>query len=115
MPQPESRKTRRPYPIRLAPEELAQIRLQADVAGMPIGTYIRRRALGRRLPATVSPRQQYVLRQQHITELQRLGAGLVRLFVESGEEHGPMDRAAVAAALTEIRLAARRIEQSAPE
>lgn len=112
MPQPESRKTRRPYPIRLAPEELAQIRLQADVAGVPIGTYIRHRALGRRLPAAVNPRQLYRLRQQQIAALQRLGAELVRLLVESGEEHGPMDRAAVAAALAEIRLAAHRIERS---
>ena len=110
MPQHESRKTRRPYPVRLAPEELAQIRLHAEVASVPIGTYIRDRALGRRLRVTVSPRQQYLLRERQSGELRRLAECLVRLYVESGGERGPLDREALASTLAEIRLAARRIE-----
>lgn len=113
MPQQESRKTRRPYPVRFAPEELAQIRLQADVAGVPVSTYIRDRALGRRLRVTTGPRQQYLLRQRHIMALRELGDRLGRLWVASGGDNGAWDRTALAGALTEIRLAAWRIERAA--
>jgi hypothetical protein len=113
MPQQEACKTRKPYPVRFSPEELVRIRLLAEAAGMPVSTYIRSRALGSRGRVTASPRAQYLRREYHLADLRRLGGYLGRLFIQSGGEQGPLDRAALAAAMAEIRMAAMRIEQAA--
>jgi hypothetical protein len=108
MPQREACKTRKPYPVRFDPEDLSQIRLLAEAAGLPVGTYIRKCALESQLP--ISPRGLYLQRQRQITELHRLGVHQKSLFTESGREQRLPDRAALAAVLGEIRMVLERIE-----
>jgi len=72
MPQQEACKTRKPYPVRFSSKELGQVRLLAEVAAMPVSTYIRSRALGRRVWVTTSPSEQYLRREHHLADLLRL-------------------------------------------
>jgi hypothetical protein len=111
MPQRESDKLRKPYVIRLAPDEQARIASNAEAANLPFSTYMRDCALRKRITQGLSAKQAYLARQQHINELRKLGGLLKHLFTESGGYKGSADPAAFASVLGEMRMAAKRIEK----
>ena len=110
MPQKEADKTKKPYPVRLSPLELEQIRANAEACALPIGTYMRECSLRHRLQPK-NTRKQYLVTQQLIAELRRLGGLQKHLFTEAGGYAGAIDPAAFAGVLAEIRMAIRRIEK----
>ena len=104
MPQQEADKLKKPYPVRFAPAELEEVRDKAELAGLPIGTYIREAALQHRVVGRS--------RQQLISELSRLGGLQKHLFTEGGGYKGSVLGTAYRAILLEITEAIRRIERS---
>jgi hypothetical protein len=85
--------------VRLAPAEREALAAAAELAGLTVSEYVRRRALGRKV---VAPRA--LTDAQTLGELRRLG-GLVKHLATIGQGN-PDD---LRAALTELREAAVRI------
>ena len=85
--------------FRLTPAERAELEAAAELAGLTVSEYVRRRALGRKV---VAPRA--LTDAQTLGELRRLG-GLVKHLATIGQGN-PDD---LRAALTELREAAVRI------
>jgi hypothetical protein len=85
--------------VRLAPTERAELEAAAEVAGLTVSEYVRRRVLGRKVVAPLA-----LTDAQTLAELRRLG-GLVKHLATIGQGN-PDD---LRAALTELREAAVRI------
>lgn len=66
----------KPTGIRFTPAELTEIKQQAEAAGMSVGEYVRRRALGKAVAAQVD--------LQTVNELRRLGGLLKHVYNQSG-------------------------------
>lgn len=80
MPQQEADKLMKPYPVRFLPEHLDEIREKAALAGLPVGTFIRKAALEQKVPGKS--------RLLAINELRRQGGLLKHLFTEAGGYEG---------------------------
>ena len=85
--------------IRVTPKELSQIQEQAEVSGLSISEYIRRRVYGRYVPSRIEKKM--------LSELRRQGGLLKYIFNES---HG-MYSEKMAAALDNINSFIRGLER----
>jgi len=85
--------------FRLSPEERETLRRNASAAGLPLSTYVRRVALGRKVRA----RRRFV-DQDAIYQLSRIGTNLeqFRRVIDAGSGDDPV-RAEVVATVQEIR------------
>lgn len=91
----------KPTGIRFTPAELAEVKQQAEAAGMSVGEYVRRRTLGKTVAAQVD--------LQTINELRRLGGLLKHVHNQSGGVY----HQETASAIHAIVVAVQTIERQA--